>query len=65
MNGKPEKAMANVDLTALSQPANDSRPVFERLRDYASRGTDSPESLSLTEIRQIAFALSLYLEVEI
>lgn len=62
---KTEKAHTNVDLTSLPRPANDSRPVFERLIDYATRGTDSPESLSLAEIRQIAFALTLYLTAEL
>ena len=64
MDGTKGKARLGVDLTAVQQPANDSRPVFERLRDYASRGADAPESLSLVEVRQIAFALSLYLGEE-
>ena len=65
MDGKPEKAQRTVDLTAIPHPANDSRPVMERLRDYAARGVDAPESLSAVEIKQIAFALSLYLAEDI
>ena len=53
-----------VDLSVLPKPANDSYPVFERLKAYAKRGTDSPESLSLYEIRQVSFALTLYLDFD-
>ena len=42
--------------------ANDSRAVSERLTDFAKRGTDAPETLTADEIRQVCFALSLYLD---
>lgn len=61
MAGQVRELQRAVDLHLVPADSDDPRPVFERLWDYANRGTDSPESLSLYEIRQLAFALSLYL----
>ena len=58
----PVKPENPVDLHLIPQQPDDPRPIIDRLRDYVDRGTNAPESLSLYEIRQVSFALSLYLE---
>ena len=53
------KLREKIAVSNLPPPANDSRLLFERLRDYASRGLTQPETLSHDEIQQICFALSV------
>ena len=48
-------------IAAAVEHANDSRDVLERLADFAQRGADAPESLTPYEIRQVSFALSLFI----
>lgn len=45
------------DEAAALRPANDSKPVFARLLDYASRGCRVPDTLTPYEIRQVSFGL--------
>lgn len=45
----------------LPRPANDSKDLWERLAAQAQRGTDAPNTLTLTEISQVCFALLLLL----
>ena len=59
--GNANSPQSKLEAAMRQLPANDSRSVFERLTDYTTRGINSPESLSLYEIRQVSFALSLYL----
>ena len=42
-------------------PANDSFEVFDRLKGIAERGMNAPETLKIWEIRQLSFALSIYM----
>ena len=54
------KSQAWVDMR-FDQPANDSRGSLERLEDIAKAGTHAPCSLSIQDIQQVSFALSLYI----
>ncbi|MCX8254650.1 protein of unknown function [Beijerinckiaceae bacterium RH AL1] len=60
-NDPPKAAASAINLKLIPHYSDDPRPVLVRLADYCARGTDSPESLNLYEIRQVSFALSLYL----
>ena len=64
MVGSSEEWRAYVELSMKKHLTTDTRPVRERLLDYAMRGTEAPETLSPSEIKQIAFALSLYLSLD-
>ena len=59
-----EKQRKRVDLSLVPGAANDSYQVYDRLRDWSARGTDAPETLSHAEIKQVCFALSLYLSLD-
>ena len=52
---------ASIEAAITANAANDSQAVFERLTDYAKKGMDAPETLTPYEVRQISFALSLYM----
>ena len=45
----------------FASPAHDDRDAGERVRDLAKRGIHAPSTLSLDEIRQVSFALSVVL----
>ena len=62
MEGSSEDWRALIENSMKS--SDDSRPVHDRLFDFAMRGTEAPETLTPSEIRQIAFALSLYLSLD-
>ena len=64
MVGSSEEWRALIENSMKTQPSDDSRPVHDRLFDYAMRGTEAPETLTPSEIKQIAFALSLYLSLD-
>ena len=50
-----ERVRAAIERKFVKQ--SDPRPVTERLLDYAYRGMEAPESMSLEEIQQVSFAL--------
>ena len=55
-----QQARIETMIKQLGLNEGDPRPVQERLLDYAARGMEAPESLSLREITQICYALYVH-----
>jgi hypothetical protein len=54
---KTETSQAEIDTLF---EADKSKPVHDRICEYAKRGVDAPETLSHLEVQQVCYALVVH-----